>query len=504
MADELPHPPRHPHCRCRISVWSPAFEDGGPSLPESLKREAERSIANGYALESEPGSARLRAAEDLLAGRTRLPKSVIKRTKRNIRAGDVKTSIEGRQPGERPDGPGASPQDPRRPIRPLPGRTGLTDPNPSGARALTKSPTSSSKVRKAAAAEDRLRRRRAEYADQERRIAGATTPAELKAIKQQVRKERRRLEAADARDAENTATDKHLKAIGAPALTEAKTELAAIKADVRTQAARAEAIVVDRLPDGGQLARPPKAIRHVDPISGKVSYIRPGAGGEWDWYDSLSETERKQVARYMVDGGLTPDQIQQNYANRGGDADSIEDSMEIWLGDIRDRDTLRAAAQGNTVRRSGDVTVDGAMNRAGITLDANLELRGIELDDLYQAPTEADAARILADGNIRELANYVDDIPGLVTPLTARPRSYDLTAAEYVVEVDYIETRLAEYGTIKPPTTDAEFLRLPEEVQYLISRRAELLPSSLGIDGLDTVATWSRLQLIAYEAGLKK
>jgi hypothetical protein len=66
MLIDLLRPPRHPRCRCRVCWW---YGDRTPEphdFPTVLRREAERSILNGYALDSEPTSTRIRAAEQLL------------------------------------------------------------------------------------------------------------------------------------------------------------------------------------------------------------------------------------------------------------------------------------------------------------------------------------------------------------------------------------------------------------------------------------------------------
>lgn len=61
-------PPRHPRCRCRITPWIPdqPSPPGGVDLPMALRREAERSVLRGFALPSESGSERTRAADRLL------------------------------------------------------------------------------------------------------------------------------------------------------------------------------------------------------------------------------------------------------------------------------------------------------------------------------------------------------------------------------------------------------------------------------------------------------
>lgn len=73
----LSGPPLHPNCRCRLSVWL-GHADGapGPTLPEVLKREAQRSILKGWRMDTEPESVRLAAADRLLARGVNAPKSV--------------------------------------------------------------------------------------------------------------------------------------------------------------------------------------------------------------------------------------------------------------------------------------------------------------------------------------------------------------------------------------------------------------------------------------------
>lgn len=81
----LPHPPRHPHCRCRVIPWSPEW-DG--DLPATLHREATRSIVNGYARPSEPEAQRRRAAQRLLDADVDLPKTVKARARSRLRSGN--------------------------------------------------------------------------------------------------------------------------------------------------------------------------------------------------------------------------------------------------------------------------------------------------------------------------------------------------------------------------------------------------------------------------------
>lgn len=88
-------PPRHPGCRCRTSLW---FGHDGPglSMPDALRREAQRSILRGTRLPSESETARLDAADRLLhriavnGSRSyawQVPKSVKERASRAVKRG---------------------------------------------------------------------------------------------------------------------------------------------------------------------------------------------------------------------------------------------------------------------------------------------------------------------------------------------------------------------------------------------------------------------------------
>lgn len=70
-------PPRHPRCRCRcVPYYGHAGPPGSLTLPEALKREAQRSILKGWSLPSESEQVRVGAAERLLARGSNLPKTV--------------------------------------------------------------------------------------------------------------------------------------------------------------------------------------------------------------------------------------------------------------------------------------------------------------------------------------------------------------------------------------------------------------------------------------------
>ncbi len=79
--NSLPEPPRHPFCRCSIVPTTPG-DDKGAS--KALNREAERSVAKGFADASEP-QARA-AAEQLLYNDPDLADSVVANTAARLRS----------------------------------------------------------------------------------------------------------------------------------------------------------------------------------------------------------------------------------------------------------------------------------------------------------------------------------------------------------------------------------------------------------------------------------
>jgi hypothetical protein len=85
-------PPRHPRCRCRVECW---FGHAGPpgslTLPEALRREAERGVLRGFSVPSEGEQVRVRAADRLLKRGTRLPKSVQAYARAAVRRGRFTT-----------------------------------------------------------------------------------------------------------------------------------------------------------------------------------------------------------------------------------------------------------------------------------------------------------------------------------------------------------------------------------------------------------------------------
>lgn len=80
----VPNPPLHPNCRCHIIAWR---REWSHDYPRALEREARRSIARGFSLESESNRARLDAAQRLLNMGARLPESVQAYARTAVRKG---------------------------------------------------------------------------------------------------------------------------------------------------------------------------------------------------------------------------------------------------------------------------------------------------------------------------------------------------------------------------------------------------------------------------------
>lgn len=83
-AAAIPGPPLHPHCRCELQLVRRG--DSGPAS-DALRREADRSILRGFALESEGDAARRRAASQLLSSGVQAPQSVKADARRRLREG---------------------------------------------------------------------------------------------------------------------------------------------------------------------------------------------------------------------------------------------------------------------------------------------------------------------------------------------------------------------------------------------------------------------------------
>lgn len=81
-APKIDGPPLHPHCRCELQLIRKG-DDEEASL--ALRREADRSILKGFALESESQAARRRAADKLLSSGVQAPKSVKADAARRLR-----------------------------------------------------------------------------------------------------------------------------------------------------------------------------------------------------------------------------------------------------------------------------------------------------------------------------------------------------------------------------------------------------------------------------------
>lgn len=81
--ERIDGPPIHPHCRCNLEVIP---VKSAPSNSAALKREAERSVLKGWALDNEANATRRRAAQALLDSNVIAPKTVLAETRRRLKA----------------------------------------------------------------------------------------------------------------------------------------------------------------------------------------------------------------------------------------------------------------------------------------------------------------------------------------------------------------------------------------------------------------------------------
>jgi hypothetical protein len=87
-AGKVAAPPLHPRCRCELQLVRRGDSEAASA---ALKREADRSIVRGFALESEGDARRRRAAKALLASGVNLPKSVKADARRRLQQGETFT-----------------------------------------------------------------------------------------------------------------------------------------------------------------------------------------------------------------------------------------------------------------------------------------------------------------------------------------------------------------------------------------------------------------------------
>jgi hypothetical protein len=83
-APAIPGPPLHPNCRCELQLVARGASE---LASQALRREADRSILRGFALESESDATRRRAAAALLASGVQAPASVKADARKRLRSG---------------------------------------------------------------------------------------------------------------------------------------------------------------------------------------------------------------------------------------------------------------------------------------------------------------------------------------------------------------------------------------------------------------------------------
>ena len=171
-----------------------------------------------------------------------------------------------------------------------------------------------------------------------------------------------------------------------PKIAEAKYK--ELRASVRKMAENIldEAMATLDLIGGGVLSPVPKSVRSTDKF-GKVVNTRPGAGGEWDWFDSLSPKEKKRLQGSWVGRkgvkGTTPDDMQRRMVDRGliSETASVDEAMKVWLDLTRKVDASRSMKAGK---------VPGQGNPFNIENFASQELSDLSLSvaDIFQSTME--------------------------------------------------------------------------------------------------------------------
>lgn len=259
----------------------------------------------------------------------------------------------------------------------------------------------------------------------------------------------------------------------------------------RANAVRADAAgTLDNL-DVARMASPPPKVRTRDAL-GRTVWTR-GQGGEWDWYDSLSDVEQLRVRRnwFSDDFGLSkPDQIAEHFIDAGRAGD-FNEAMEKWLDLTRRHDAALAVRRGKlpSERVFGNFDVDDTFGDGTYRV---ADVLNPDLEEAVQAiaRTDADMAGQFAD---RALVRTTD-----------LPAPWDLSLQDYVEELTELED-LARYA--EPVGGDADFGWVYGQGDEATFRRiAELAPPELDLVGSERLSAedlWHVVQHQAKLAGLK-
>lgn len=241
------------------------------------------------------------------------------------------------------------------------------------------------------------------------------------------------------------------------ALSAAKAELPALRADVRATAAKVQ-------------EEHEAWLEAMDADRGKLATIDVGSDYR-SWRDSLQGPEHDRLRqRWFAAKGdtraLTPDELAAQLNDRMGRDMSTDEALDLWLKETRIVDAAKALANGR------------AINPAGYGgLDVNTLVDSpFDLDKLFSGKDVA--AAHVAQVNTEWTANEAERLLGHPT-LGVAP--WDMTEADYIAEVSQVD---AAAQRIEPLAEDEWGSDYSPEDQRTLSRLKELIP-----DGIDPTGT---------------
>lgn len=299
------------------------------------------------------------------------------------------------------------------------------------------------------------------------------TREEAQAAERAARLAARREEARLAREAE-AAELAEVEADGytAEQVAEARRDLDYYRARARDSAARlVETLDASLSDDARLLARPPRAVvRRTGPGGRGVEVRRynpdgtPYVGGEWDWYEGLSEAEKKRLLRGWVGGGsAAPDQLAAVYG-----IEDVDAAVAQWLDTNRRIDAAKALARG----KMPSPHAYGNLDPDELIPDSPFTARTLFGND----PAEAVRA-ILARYDDEAVALAEREAADTAVEELLGPRPWDMTEDAFVAELDTID---AVYAANDVPLVDFDpelgRARYAPDVEDALARLGELIP----------------------------
>lgn len=329
--------------------------------------------------------------------------------------------------------------------------------------------------------------------------APTLTAEAARELERAARLEARRAEAQAVRDAEAAELDA-LVAEGwtREQVTQARRDLDEYRARARAEAEHAARRAEDMLaaPVEDVIGAPPRAVVRRDPRTGEVTVRREGAGGEWDWFDALSESEQKRLRRRWVQAGnpVGPDNLADIYRDHFGDS-TLDAAMARWLDLNRRADAGRAMARGKMPSPSayGDLDVDDLL--ADSPFDAST---------LFGSDTGTATRRILeryddeaAEMARREAADEAAERLG--------PAPWEMTEEDYVFEVQLARDVIADPDLVPLVDFDPELgrPRFDPDTEREFARLGELIPEQFAALDLAPADLYRSINAWADQAGLR-